>query len=480
MGTLRRLLALCLAAGPLALAASAAAQQASAGGARFVGNWQGPLHVSGLSVRLGLTFRADSAGKLSGTLTSIDQGGVKFPIQVTVTGDSVRAGLGDMAYFAGRLTPADSLEGSWNQGGQAMPLTLGRVERISTALRPQEPKRPFPYREEEVTFASVDSGVVLAGTLTLPEGSGPFPAAVLVSGSGAQDRDEAILGHKPFLVLSDYLTRRGIAVLRYDERGIAKSRGNFMTATSEDFAEDAEAAVRLLKARPEIAPGRIGIIGHSEGGLIAPIVAARNPDVGFVVMLAGPGIPGDSLLRLQGRLISASQGVDSATLDLAERAQARMYEVLKAGGDSATISARLREVQDQVMAALTEEQRRDLQLTPEVMEANLRFMQSPWYRFFLTRDPRPDLRRLRVPVLAVNGELDLQVPPRENLEAIAAALREGGNRDFRTVELPKLNHLFQTATTGALAEYAVIEETMSPALLELVAGWINERFGARR
>jgi hypothetical protein len=456
--------------------------QGSSSGAqrRFVGDWQGSLRVSGLALRLGFSFAADSTGGLTGMLTSIDQGGVKLPVTVRVNGDSIRAESAPArAVFAGRLVTADSIDGAWTQGGASLPLAVARVAAITTARRPQEPRAPFPYAQHEVTFESVP-GVRLAGTLSLPAGTGPFPAVVLVSGSGPQDRDEALLGHRPFAVLADHLTRSGIAVLRYDDRGVARSTGSFAAATSGDFADDAAAAVRYLRTRPEVAPGKIGVAGHSEGGLIAPMVAVRSTDVAFIVLLAGPGIRGDSLLELQGRLLAQAAGLAPEVVEQSARAQARMFAAVEAGGDSAALVARLRAIGQEMLAGLTDEQRRTAQLTPATMEANVGMLSSPWFRYFLVTDPRPTLRRVRVPVLALNGSRDLQVPPRENLSAIEAALREGGNRDFRTLELPGLNHLFQTATTGSPTEYARIEETMSPAVLNEISTWILQRFGPRR
>jgi uncharacterized protein len=238
--------------------------------------------------------------------------------------------------------------------------------------------------------------------------------------------------------------------------------------------------VRYLRTRPEVAPGKIGVAGHSEGGFIAPMVAVRSPDVAFVVLLAGPGMRGDSLLNLQGRLIGQAAGLAPEVVELSARAQVRMFEALAAGGDSSAMVGRLRRIGQEMMEQLTEEQRRSAQLSPAAMETNIGMLTSPWFRFFLTTDPRPTLRRVRVPVLALNGSRDLQVPPRENLAGIEAALQAGGNRDFRTLELPGLNHLFQTSTTGSPSEYARIEETMSPAALNEVSTWILQRFGPGR
>jgi len=479
MITLRRIFGASLAAA--LFAASSATAQAPAGQQRLVGNWEGALNV-GISLRLAFELKADSAGGVSGMLTSIDQGGARIPVTATASGDSVRIAIPMIqgTYTARLSARGDSMDGEWMQAGapSAMPLKLGRVAQITRLVRPQEPKPPFPYRAEEVTFASAESGVTLAGTLTVPQGTGPFPAVVLVSGSGPQDRDEELLGHKPFAVLADHLTRRGIAVLRFDDRGVGKSTGRFSVATSEDFAEDALGGVRFLKARPEVAAGKIGVAGHSEGGLIAPMVAVRSTDVAFLVLLAGPGVPGDEILMAQGRLIAKATGQPDASIERTARAQARMFATIRAGGDSAAMVARLEQIGDSVVAAMPEAERQASGATPEAVRQQVRTITSPWFRYFLTYDPRPTLRRVKVPVLAINGALDLQVPSQENLRAIGAALREGGNADVVTRELAGLNHLFQPTRTGSPAEYGTIETTMSPEALEAVAGWITERFGA--
>ena len=448
-------------------ASGAAAQP----GARLAGNWNGTLSAGAMKLRLGLAIERGANGALSGTLVSVDQGGARVPASVLPHGDTaVTVEAGGVA-IRGRLSAnGDTLTGAFEQGSAKIPLTLVRGAAVAAApARPQEPKRPFPYREEEVSFASVP-GVRIAGTLTLPQGNGPFPAAVLITGSGQQDRDESLMGHKPFLVLSDYLTRRGIAVLRMDDRGEGGSTGNFAASTTADFANDVEAAVRFLAARPEVARNKVGLIGHSEGGVIAPIVATRSPGVAYVVMLAGTGIRGDSLLRLQGAAILRSSGASEEMVKRQGEAQARIFAAALQGRDSADVARRLR-------ASLTPEERAAGATSPDSLPPPVRPLLTPWFRYFLGYDPRPALQRLKVPTLALNGALDVQVPAKENLGAIDAALRRAGNRDYRVMELPGLNHLFQTARTGGPAEYATIEETMAPAALEAIASWIVQRFG---
>jgi pimeloyl-ACP methyl ester carboxylesterase len=453
------------------------AQQPAPTGNPFVGTWQGPLEVSGMRLRLAFTISRDSAGALRGSLVSIDQGNQAIPATFTIRGDSLIAAIPAIgASYAGVLNAArDSLRGSFTQG-MTVPLNLARVGAITALVRPQEPRPPYPYKTEDVAFESV-SGVRLAGTVTIPAGPGPFPAVVMVSGSGPQDRDETLMGHKPFLVLADFLARRGIASLRYDDRGVGKSTGSFGQGTSEDFANDAESAVRFLRGHSAVAPSRVGIVGHSEGGMIGPMVAARTGDVAFLVLLAGPGISGDSILVLQSKALLAANGADSARVQLGATFNRRVYDVLKSGVDTATMRQRLRTLFTEFFASLPASERANA--SPAAVDQQLSQILSPWFLYFIKFDPAPNLRRVRVPVLAVNGTRDIQVPYQPNLAGIAAALREAGNRDYRVVELPMLNHLFQTATTGNVSEYGTIEETISPQALELVASWILERFGRR-
>lgn len=464
----------------LALAALAVSQTAAAQESPVVGRWGGALEVQGLRLRLTLAV-ADSGGALHGRFVSVDQGGAPIPATVTVRADSA---FFDMPAIGGRYRAAlvgrDTMRGEWMQGAGALPLTMVRGADAGMVLRrPQVPQPPFPYREEQVTVQSVP-GVRLAGTLTLPPGDGPHPAVVLVSGSGPQDRDESLLGHKPFLVLADYLTRRGIAVLRLDDRGVGASTGSFAAATSDDFARDAAAAVQWLHARPDVADDRVGIVGHSEGGLIAPLVASRTPEVAFIVLLAGPGMNPGELLMQQGALISRAGGESDREVERTTALQRELFGAITAEADSAVLHGRLREIGARYQASLTPEERARPDASDATMEAAISQMISPWFRWFLRYDPLPALRATRVPVLALNGGLDLQVPADENLAGIRQALAAGGNRDVTTEKLPGLNHLFQTARTGAPSEYSEIEETFAPAALQRIGDWIVQHTGPRR
>jgi hypothetical protein len=461
-----------------AASAEGAAQSApsSAVRDRFVGDWQGVLVVGTSKLRLSLSVKPDSAVGLRGQMVSIDQGGAVVPAQMNLRGDTLIVSMpsANGTYTAVATPAGDSLHGFWSQGSP-LPLSMGRgaAPAAVAKARPQDPKPPFPYHSQDVTVSSV-AGVTLAGTVLIPNGPGPFPAVVFVTGSGPQDRDETLLGHHPFLVIADYLARHGIASLRYDDRGVAHSTGNFATSTSADFADDAEAAVRFLRGVPGISRDRVGIIGHSEGGLIGPMVAARSRDVAFVVMMAGPGIPGDSILLLQQRLIALAGGAPAARVDVTIATNRRMFRAVKTAVDSAAAAANLNATRNEMLADVPEAQRA---AAGAQLDQGIKELEQPWMRYFLRYDPRPTLRKVTVPVLALGGTLDLQVPPEENLTAIDAALKEGGNRDYRVVRLPGLNHLFQTATTGAPSEYEKIDETVSPSALELMASWINQHFG---
>jgi pimeloyl-ACP methyl ester carboxylesterase len=367
--------------------------------------------------------------------------------------------------------PADksSIDGKWTQKGNTFPLVLKPVkdEALLEPKRPQNPVKPYPYRDEDVTYENKIQNVTLAATFTVPQGKGPFSAVVLITGSGPQDRDETLLGHKPFLILSDYLTRHGIAVLRADDRGTAKSTGDFKTATTADFATDTEAGIAYLKTRLEVDPRKIGLIGHSEGAVIAPMIAARNPDVAFIVMMAGSGVSGDQVLVAQREAIAVASGTkpeEAAKYAAKEKEMLALIEAEKVPTekDDAALEKELREK----MAGDVPESQIGLQI---------KLLTSPWFRYFLTYDPAIALRKVTCPVLVLNGEKDKQVLPQQNLAPIRQALEQANNKHFEVDELPGLNHLFQTANTGSPTEYAQIEETMSPVALEKMATWIAKQ-----
>ena len=309
----------------------------------------------------------------------------------------------------------------------------------------------------------------------MPSDQGPFPTVLLVSGSGPQDRNETVFGHRPFLVLADYLTRQGIAVLRVDDRGVGESTGDFSQATSEDFSSDVLTGVEYLKTCKEIDLNKIGLIGHSEGGIIAPMVAVESSDIAFIVMMAGTGLTGEEISYLQGALISRAMGISEEDIDKNRQFNEKIFSLIKEERDKKTTEEKLRQMFVANWAELSEEEKKAIDNLEVYLEAQVQSLLSPWIKFFLTYDPKPTLSKVRCPVLAINGEKDLQVPPQENLSAIEAALVAGGNKNFTVKELPGLNHLFQTSQTGLPAEYAKIEETISPEVLKIIGDWILEQ-----
>jgi len=445
------------------------------------GIWQGVLKVQSLELRIVFNISKTPEGKLTATLDSPDQGAKGIPVsEVTFENGSVKIEVKSIfGVFAGKLEDDHTtITGEWKQGAAALPLVLKRTDKApEPPRRPQEPQKPYPYNDEEVVYDNAQAGIKLAGTLTLPKSGEPFPAAILITGSGPQNRDEALLGHRPFLVLADALTRRGVAVLRFDDRGVGKSTGDFAKATSLDFAADVLAGVEYLKTRREVNPKKIGLIGHSEGGLIAPMIAAQSPDVAFIVLMAGPGITGEKILDLQGALIAKANGAPQGGVIAKNRElQKKMFAVIEAEKDDAAAEKKLRPIWTEALHALTDEEKKALEFSgadpDSLFQIQIKQVLSPWFRYFLFYDPQPTLKKVKCPVLAINGEKDLQVPPKENLSAIEKALKAGGNKNFTVTELPGLNHLFQSATTGAPSEYAKIEETISPTALQVLGDWI--------
>lgn len=365
-----------------------------------------------------------------------------------------------------------TITGIWEQGGQKFDLILTRLENKPKVNRPQEPKEPFPYRSEEVTFENTSAKIKLAGTLTLPENSWQAPAVILVSGTGPQDRNSELLGHKPFLVLSDYLTRHGIAVLRYDDRGNGKSEGKFSTATTFDLAEDAMAAYDFLKNHKGINSKNISIIGHSEGGLIAPIVASKLKDLAFIVLLAGPGTSGEQILYQQTRLISLAEGGSEKEIAKDIKFISKIYAIAKSDASYKEAVVQIRKVYKRKTRFMSKEKIKANNLGETMREMTIQQVLSAWFREFLKTDPTPYLKLVHCPVLALNGSKDLQVPPDPNLFKIEEILKKAGNKNVTTKELEGLNHLFQHCETGSPTEYFKIEETFSEEAMKMVADWI--------
>lgn len=427
------------------------------------GDWDGSLKVpAGIEMRLTLHL-SDTAA----TMDSPDQGASGIPATLSRQGNSVTIAVpSTKGSFTGALSAdGKSLTGSFSQGSLNMPAHFTRRATGAAAPeldRPQTPRPPFPYLTKDVSFAG-KNGDLMAGTLTMPTGDGPFPAVVLIAGSGPQNRDENVVGHRIFLVIADRLTRAGIAVLRYDKRGVGKSRGSFTTATMADFAVDAQNAVTWLSAQPHIARNRIGLIGHSEGAEIAPQVANRDAQVAFVVLLSAPAQPGADIIASQALAISLASGVPKAEAEKQHALEVQVLNAVHRSTDSASAQAAARNLLIQAG------------LSAESASAKAKEVSSPWFRAFLDDDPAPELRKLTKPALVIAGSKDLQVDPAVNLPIIRAALAK--NAGAQIVELPGLNHLLQPAKTGLPAEYGAIAITVDPAVLDLVTHWVTRQSG---
>lgn len=432
------------------------------------GTWRGQLSLPNGKLSLVFHIQRTPQGGYTTTFDSPDQGALGIPTgETTFSNATLSVSIPTLkASYKGTLMPEGEIKGTFTQG---IPLPLD-LQRQNDAKKTQEPRAPFPYRTEEVSILNEPDGIRLAGTLTLPKGGKPTVAVVMVTGSGKQNRDEEIGGHKPFLVIADHLTRHGIAVLRCDDRGAGKSQGDFARCTDEDFARDTEACIRYLRNRKEIAPDCIGIIGHSAGGGIAFRTAARDPKVAFVVSLAGAGVRGDSLMTRQIELVNRSMGASEAVVRKNVAFSRRQYDVLLQTDKS------VEEIRKE-LSANAEKELPPLQRTDaaarQAIRKTVEQLTSPWYLHFMRYDPTADLKRVKCPVLALNGEKDIQVDAAQNLNAIQRKITSNGNRQVTVKAYPGLNHLFQTCKECTVSEYAYLPETFSPQVLDDITRWIT-------
>jgi pimeloyl-ACP methyl ester carboxylesterase len=441
------------------------------------GNWLATLEIGDNKLRILLKVEKSANGYVA-KFDSLDQGATDLPIDsIVLDGNKLTfsAAKFGISYEGTLNEKGDEISGTFKQGPGATPLVFRRTSEVAKLNRPQEPKKPYPYDEVEVSYRNEKESLRIAGTLTVPRGGGKYPVVLLITGSGSQDRDETIAGHKPFLVLADHLTRNGIAVLRVDDRGMGGSDMGSLSVTSENYAEDVLAGINFLKQRKEIDPKMIGLIGHSEGGMIAPMVAARSKDVSFIVLLAGLGQRGEDVIYAQTELIQKTQGTPAETTKHTIALARKINEVVKAETDEKRIEQRINEELAAYEATVGDSQKELFKPAASSVKSYLPIYKTPWYRYFIMFDPAPVLKNVKVPVLALNGEHDLQVPAKENLDLIAAGLKAGGNVDVTVKAFPRLNHLFQTSQTGLLSEYGQIEETMSPEVLKTVSEWILQR-----
>lgn len=439
----------------------------------IAGTWNGTLEIGPQKLRLVLNI-TEKDGAYVSTMDSPDQGAKGIPVKKTsFDGRTLKISAPDLGMtYEGNLNNG-IIEGSFSQSGFTIPLKLERGK-AETLKRPQDPTPPYPYNSEDVTFYNKEAGITLAGTFTYPKAGKKSPAVVLITGSGPQNRDEEILNHKPFLVLADHLTRNGIAVLRFDDRGVGESGGDYDSATIQNFATDASAAMDYLKTRKEVDAKKTGLLGHSEGGQIAFIVGGERKDVAFIVSMAGPGTKGDILLKEQRRLIGLTSGAPQEAIDQNEQLVEIMHNLIVKHGHEA-VHADTDMIVDETMAQIPAEMAGIPDLHT-LLKGEYRKLASPELVSLMAYDPADDLARIKCPILALNGDKDLQVPADMNLDGI----RSSFHGELTMKKYPGLNHLFQHAGTGLPAEYGVIEETISPEVLKDIADWINLKTNNRR
>jgi pimeloyl-ACP methyl ester carboxylesterase len=450
-------------------AAAVEARPSAKAVSKVEGTWQGAIETGNMRMRLQLRLSHDEKGQLIAALDSLDQGiqGIPASKVVEQAGELSFDLSAFGAEYNGKLTATkNEIIGQWSQNGNLERLDFRRSDKILELRRPQNPVKPYPYREEEVSFASADGKGTLAATLTIPQGAGPFPAALLVGGSGPNDRDETIAGHKPFLVLADFLTKKGVAVLRYDQRGIAQSTGNYAEATMENFTQDTQAAFAYLKSRKEVDAKRLGIIGHSEGGILGSLVATSSNHVNWMVLLATPATTGEKTLLRQSELVARTGGLAEEQITLSLEFDRKAYAAVREEKDALALERKLR--------TLVEQSGLGAAMPPAALEAQIRLMSSPWFREFLDYDPAPALGQLKCPVLAMSGDRDLQVDSTENVPLLRRAYESSGNKDFTVLEIEGVNHLFQKAQSGSPALYGAIEETIAPEVLAALGNWVTK------
>ncbi len=435
--------------------------------------WEGTLNVGAIKLKLVFDLKKKTDGSWNASMDSPDQGAFGIKID-NVVQDKETLALEIKRLngrFEGKLSDdKKKIDGQWKQGGKSFPLVLSPGTKSPPLKRPQEPKRPFPYDEIDVSYANSVGKAKFAGTLTRPRAQGRYPAVLLITGSGSQNRDEELFGHKPFLVLSDALTRRGLAVLRVDDRSVGGSTGDVANATTEDFVTDVMAGIEFLRSRSDIDGDRIGLLGHSEGANIAVEIAAKSDLTTFIVLLGTTTVPGDELLLKQAELISRASGAAEAAIRQNRDLQEGLFLAVKSSTDRTTAEANV----DRFLG----EWKRNLpaadaiSLNDATLKAEAQKVMSPWFRRFLQHNPQHDIERVRCPILALFGGRDLQVAPDQNRLPLEAALKTSGHGDHEIRVFPSLNHLFQTSNTGLPSEYGTIEETISPDVLTVIGDWI--------
>lgn len=447
----------------------------------LTGSWYGVLEIPGKKLRINFHIKA-IGDAFSSTMDSPDQGVSGIATEKTsINGNELTIEAPKMGLiYKGTFDKGNNeLVGTFSQGPGTLPLKLSRTPILTEKpleKRPQDPVE-FPYQQEEVKFKNNKAGIELAGTLTMPKTGKPTKIVIMVSGSGPQDRNEEVaqFNHRPFLVWSDYLTRNGIAVLRYDDRGVGKSSGKFNGATTADFADDVQAAIQFIQSRHDLKALKIGIIGHSEGGMIAPMVASSDPTVKFIVLLAGPGVPIAELLVQQNRDQMILAGLPDSTVTKNSALNHKIYTSTNSLQTLNENDFKLK-LDSLLTKTFTEAAHGDMSSTEisQQVSSTIKQVASPWFRYFIAFQPAQYLSKVKCPVLAINGTKDMQVSCEDNLQGIRKGLEKAGNKNFTILPIKDLNHLLQLSTTGSGAEYAKIDETVNPQALEAVATWIKK------
>jgi uncharacterized protein len=451
--------------------------QVAAAQSSFVGTWEGKLNA-GIELRLVFRVVQGENGNFAGLLDCPDQGlkDVKAS-KLLVTADSMIFGIDQFrATYRGKLDNDSTVTGIFFQG-VSIPMKFKKIKKVREIVRAQTPVGPFPYQIEDLLYTNSDGSISYGATITIPNGTGPFPAVLLLTGSGQQNRDEEVAGHKPFAVIADHLTRNGFIVLRVDDRGMGKTTGDPRSSTSRDFADDAIVSVNYLKSRKEVNQKKIGLIGHSEGGMLAQMVAAERNDISFVVMLAAPGIAIKKLLYEQNEAILLKSGLPKEYVT----AYLELYQSIIDTSMSSEDKTRRADIERVVETWISRTPAHVVRATTGIADESSKAnfvnaftgqLTSPWFRYFVTYDPGPNLKKLDASVLAINGSEDVQVPPDSNLSGIETALRAGKSK-FIVKKLPGLNHLFQECKTCTIAEYTKLDQTISPILLDTMSQWLT-------
>ena len=430
--------------------------------AQVEGYWKGSLELGSQQLEVGFDIKGNDS--LNVTFDVPAQGAFDIPAEGSFKDKNLTITISSIgARYQGAMEDG-KINGTFTQNGMDFPLELAKSEKQQVKKeRPQDPKEPYDYVTEDLFFENATDGITLAGTLTMPYGDGPFPAAVLVSGSGTQNRNEELMNHRPFLVIADYLTRHGIAVLRYDDRGFAPSQGDAATATSADLANDAQAAFDYLMSRKETDHDNIGIIGHSEGGMINFMVAAREPKVAFIISLAGLAVKGSEILIQQKKDILKVQGLSDEAIDFSTSGDMKIYDIIEKSNDI-----------DEAKAEIGK-QLKQYGFTTELIEQTVEQVCQPWMYYFIRHDPTDDIVATQCPALLLNGTKDLQVSATQNLTQFKKIAKQHHKKNLVIRKMKGLNHLFQHCETGSLTEYIDIDETIAPEALEMMRRFIVKR-----